>query len=922
MLPGHALMVGRDRELEALRQAFADVEHGASRAFVVSGEAGIGKSRLVREFLDGLGDRAVVLTGECVDSGSGPIPFAAAQGLLAGIRRLADRDPVFAAAGVGELAGEIASGQFDGAQDRWLAAVADLFASVAGVRPTVIVVEDLHWADGGTLDAVRFMLARNRDVPALTLLTYRSDDVGRRHALRPWLAELERARLADRLPLARLDEGDAARLAAELAGGEVPRAALATILERGDGVPFYIEEIVDALDGGEPGALGDLMLARYLSLSAPAQALLRVVAAGGGTVRHELLRDVAGIDNGALEVALREAIDANVLVVVDDEAYRFRHALMREAVGGELLPGERIRVHTAYAAALARRGRSVANLAAVADHAWMARDLDLAFAAALDVLRAGRSIPTGSTGSRMGERALELWDRVADPVAAAGAGRHEVLVLTARAIHVDGSPTRALELLREALAEWPADDPVGQARTLVVARGMLPEVGDAGGDELLERALALLGPAGHDDVRAEILIEISRAANLAGGGAAAAIEAATRAYEAATSAGSTSLASIAINLRGSARVHSGDAGGFEDLERARVLAGDDERVLVRYHLNASDAYIARGEVRTGLRIAEEGARIARNGWAGMSYFAASSANAIEALLWLGEWRRAEDWMAELDRVLEPSIHAAWIWMHRFALLLHQGRVEEAEAHHRANRSLFERQASVEVQSRGPYRTNLALLRHLEGRDEEALEVLSSLLDPAIEPNPIYDPPAFLVAARVLAHHGADPTPYRTAFGRTPVSPLTPLWSAAFAAELGERSWSEVERLDGPAWLGPHAALRDGERLLAAGDRVAARRRLTEALERAERLGAAGTATRARELLAAAGPGAVPARSAAPDALSPRERQVLDLIAEGLTNAQIAQRLFISQKTVSIHVSAVLRKLGVGSRTEAAVKALG
>jgi DNA-binding CsgD family transcriptional regulator len=191
----------------------------------------------------------------------------------------------------------------------------------------------------------------------------------------------------------------------------------------------------------------------------------------------------------------------------------------------------------------------------------------------------------------------------------------------------------------------------------------------------------------------------------------------------------------------------------------------------------------------------------------------------------------------------------------------------------------------------------------------------------------------VVAARAVAQARAqgrpvDDAPYRAALAAVSW-PTRGVWATVFAAELGDAPWSAVAALDvvdgAPAHLRPYALLRDGEAHLDADDRSAARGLLTAAVEAGEEIGAGLVTTRATALLDDAGLGARRARpSAAPAAglasLTELELQVLDLVAQGLTNGQVAERLFISRKTASVHVSAILRKLSVSSRTEAAVLA--
>jgi len=469
-----ARLVGRAQELATLADALDDVRGGAGRA-----------------------DDATVLTGRCADSGSGPVPYAALAGLLHGVVRSAGQDAAVAAAGPAASAlSTVAPHVFapgDAGADRVPEVLTDLLATLATRGPLVVVLEDLHWSDDLTR-ATAVRLARTAPPGLLLLLTYRSDDVGRAHPLRAVMAELARARLTTRLDLTRLGAEQVREMAQDLLDGPdgtgLDHALLTDLADRSEGVPFYVEELVGFLGTDLPESLRDILLLRYRVLGRAAQALCRLVSAGGPAVPHDLLdavlrgqRTAAALDDP--DDAAREAVDAQVLVA-SGTGYAFRHALVQEAVYAELLPGERRRLHTAYAEALERTTPvqtapgAVAALTRVADHWWRAGVPDKALAAAVAGHRAAADGAASASAVALGERALELWEQVPDPEAVAGLPHHELLRTVAESLRGATRTGRALAVAHEAVAEWPADDQVGLARVLADTALI---AGHAGSDE-------------------------------------------------------------------------------------------------------------------------------------------------------------------------------------------------------------------------------------------------------------------------------------------------------------------------------------------------------------------------------------------------------------------------------------------------------
>ncbi|MDF3144082.1 AAA family ATPase, partial [Streptomyces sp. T21Q-yed] len=346
-------LIGREDELDRLSGVLERARSGESRAVLIAGDAGVGKTRVLDEVAGrAAADRMIVLAGHCVDLGDVGLPylpFTEVLGVLAAEERFAQ---VLTAHPVVE---GLLGGGTDAVRDRLrlFEGIAGLLADLADVAPVLLVLEDLHWADQSSRDLLRFLLSRGilqrptGGAPAhrlAVLASYRADDLHRRHPLRPLLAELVRLPAVERLELRPLADAEVTRLVRAVQERPLSDGTVRRIVERAEGNAFYAEELVAATDtevGGVPSGLADVLLIRFEQLSDTAQQVLRTAAVAGRRVEHELLRGAVGIPEEELEAALREAIGRQLLVAGDGDTYAFRHALAREAVYADLLPGER-----------------------------------------------------------------------------------------------------------------------------------------------------------------------------------------------------------------------------------------------------------------------------------------------------------------------------------------------------------------------------------------------------------------------------------------------------------------------------------------------------------------------------------------------------------------------------------------------------
>ncbi|HEU4896020.1 MAG TPA: AAA family ATPase, partial [Actinomycetota bacterium] len=481
--------VGRTEELARLAAAGDRAAGGTPTVVLVGGEAGVGKTRLVGEVLAAArAAGTTVLAGGCVELGGEGVPFAPLiEGLRGFVREL--DEPALTRLVPGQTRAELArllpelspaagrGGIADAGrgfdrlsttpgpwsdQGRLFELLLGLLERVGVERRTVLVVEDLHWADRSTRDLLAFLVRNLRRGRLLLLLTYRSDELHRRHPLRPFLAELDRSRRVERLELARFGAAEVAAQLAGIQGRPVPAELADRIHARSGGNAFFVEELAAVAgrggraDGELPPSLRDTLLARVELLGEPAQQVLAVVAVAGAAVPDPLLGEVAGLPEGALLAGLREAVSAHVLLAdAADGTYGFRHALVKEAVYAELLPGERTRLHARFAAALAATdGDGDPGLAAeLAWHWYAAHDLEQALPAAVEAGLAAERAYAFAEAQRQFERALELWERAGPPEGGVGMDKAELLARAGEAAANAGAADRAVALVRGALAE-------------------------------------------------------------------------------------------------------------------------------------------------------------------------------------------------------------------------------------------------------------------------------------------------------------------------------------------------------------------------------------------------------------------------------------------------------------------------------------
>jgi len=842
------------------------------------------------------------------------------------------------------------------------------------------VVEDLHWADRSTLDLLAFLVHNLQAGALLLVLTYRSDELHRRHPLQPLLAGLDRSGRAERLEVDRFDLADLADLLTGILGAAPDDGLLERIYDRSQGNAFFAEELVAAGqqdDGrGLPPRLENVVLTRIQVLPDDTQAVLRIAAAASRPVEHGLLAVVAQLPEAELLGALRAAVAHQVLVPdAVSETYAFRHALTEEALYGQLLPGERARLHAAFARAISEQpdlvgSNPAAKLARLAYHWVRAHDPVHALPATIQAGLQAQAAYAFADAQQHFETALELWDQVPDAAEHAALSRAKVQRHAAESAYTAGDPVRAIALTRAALAQVdPGDDPVQAGLLHGRLGGYLAATGGQGAMAEYEQAVALVPPAPPLVERAEVLAEF---------GQALMIQARYRdsralceeAIAIASQVDAPVEESHARRALGVDLAFLGDLeGGIEQLRAACRIAEAVAKVddLARALTSLAGLLETFGRLEEATTVALEGAEMAsRQGlarWHG-PFLAASAAR---SLLALGRWAQAEAMLRQAMSRLAPELAATHVYIHTIYAQLDLGRgLADSAAAHLALAHDASAQTAIQAWLAGPLAARTAELALLEGRPADASTAVAEGLK-LLGLLPHLAASLYTLGLRAAADRAELARARRTeeeelearAVGhelvaqqraRAPAGAANPAAAPSPRVEAealtGE---AELARLDGrtdphlwevaaKAWerLGePHptayARWRQAEAQLLGGlARELVEPSLRAAYATARELGAAplraeieALARRGRLNLStstATSPEPKPPSPLDALGLTAREQEVLALVALGRTNSQIAETLFISPKTATVHVSNILGKLGVRNRVEAATVA--
>ncbi len=989
------VLVGRSGQLSALAAALAAAGCGSPSTIMIGGEAGVGKTRLVNEFAGGARRTGVrVLTGGCLELGAGGLPFApfisvlrelvrdlgaaGVAGMLPGAatRELARLLPEF-----GEPAGPDGAGE---AQARLFEQILLLLEHLAEASSLVLVIEDMHWADRSTRDVLAFLIRNQPSLDrALIVVTYRSDELHRNDPLRPLPAELGRIGWVTRLELGRLNRQDTRQLVAQIISREASDDLLAAVYRRSEGNPLFVEALLDEGELGSvlPESLRDLLVASVRRLPEETQEVLRIASAGGERTGHRLLAAVTGLDGAGLARALRPAVAANVLLT-DPDSYMFRHALIREAVHDELLPGERGQLHSRFAEAIGADPALVMPGRAPIEHAYhwyAAHDTTRALVSAWQAAdQLGRSLAYAEQLAML-SRVLELWDGVPGAAQRIDADHVAVLEAAVQAAELAGEDDRGILLAQAALREIDTSvEPVRAALLLEICGSLKYHLGRADYAEDLRMAVRLVPPDPPSTARARVLESLAHRTLRVHGGwpdaelrtvAEEAVVTARRCGDAATEAAALVTLACAEPIGG-------------NVERIRALLAEARSVAARAEayqpllsvaITESDMLEGAGLHELAAGVAREGLATAREHGVARTYGAVLASNLAEPLVSLGRWDEAGEVIERALQLVPPKVGRTYLQRLAGDVALARGDLAVAAESVASIRSVLE-----DTRYHDQYDLPLARLETemllAQGRPAEALSAVEAALSHFdVLPSSRYAWPLLVVGARACAVAAAAGTRdgalaakaaairdrLRTETGRLAAEGLAQqahrLTFAAQAgradralagiepgelAQLGDRqaAWDEAaqawEALGEPYPLAM-ALLRSAEAALVVGDRDGGTTRLRRAAALAESLAArplsddiALLARRARIPLDSpsddVGSRAAPGYSsgAAPErrGLTAREFEVLRLVAVGRSNREIAGELFISAKTASVHVSNIISKLSVTSRGEAAATA--
>ncbi|WP_161605976.1 helix-turn-helix transcriptional regulator [Microlunatus speluncae] len=954
-----APLIGRTAELDRLADlAGLNAAEAGSGIGVLSGDAGIGKTRLLAEFAELAGRRGRrVLVGHCVDLADSPLPYLPFLEIMAALAEAGGSDRLTAQQrllaehpGLAPLLDRTGDAGHRPNRGALIESVWSVLNESAREQPLLVIIEDAHWADQSSLELISYLLARPCPAPVSIVVSYRSDDLVRDHPLRPVLASWVRLRAVGRLELEPLSEAAVRELVATLepraaAPGALSEEGFRQLISWSGGNAFFVEELLNA--GGEGSGLPDdlaaVLLLRLERLGPVGQRVARALSVAGHPVDYALLGRVTALPAEELDPALREATQSRLLVAGEEDRFTFRHSLLAEAIRRDLLPGERTRLHRAYLTALTDPAVGAANDAELARHALAAGDHELALPASIRAAEASVAAAGPAEALRHYEVALRL---AAEPGAAANAAElavrasecalaagqfHRAWVIVRAALEAaDLAPLdRAGLLLALAGVGMQTDHPVEVAAATTEALSLVPPEPSVFRTRVLAAHVLAMATEYHDD------------------------EAMALAEAAAEQAAAFELPDALVAIRTAQSwiaAKDGDPKGMRELLREAVLLArrhHDPAELRALHnlggmaLDEGDLVEARARYEECTRRgAELGLRyspfpLEARTHAGIVAFQQGDWDAVLALSDCANEAPPEPARAALTAVavtvvaarggdagpLLAASRSGWAGNGHVIMLACTAAIEwygnngdpvAAERFHDEAVAAvaevwrvpdFQGRIRLAAQLIGQYANRLdavdpadrgALVAHLVGLAERAVPLTGMGRHPGVQG---------LETRAWLARLAAETLRLRWLAGidRPEFAELITAWEATLEGFRAYPNLFELARSEARL-----AAL-----LHASGDRSRAQQLADSARSTANRLGAA-------PLLAELD--GIARTASAVSVLTPRERQVLTLVAEGRSNGEVAAALVISTKTASVHVSNILAKLGAASRTEAAAVA--
>nr|WP_246301452.1 AAA family ATPase [Microbacterium immunditiarum] len=939
-------MVGRERELEQLAGVISAAATGRGGLVLLAGEAGVGKTRLAEAATAGGG----LATLRAVADQRSSSPYAPIAAVL---REYLRREP----GGLeldGPLAGTLGAivpelGPAISAADRetLVEAVRGALAAIATRSATVILLDDLQWADAATLDLLPSLAEAAEEWPLLVIGAYRSEEIPRGHPLRRLRVDLRRAGRLTEITVARLDADETAVLAARVLGGEPGPMLRAALYDRTQGVPFFVEELAAALQAGGrlvpgprgieleegsivpiPETLRDMVRLRVEGLSSEGRRALEASAVVGVFVDLDLLTAL-GCDAG-----VGELVDLGVLRDAQPGTVAFRHDLVREALHADTPWQRRRSLHRDVGRLLEERGAEPA----LAAHHWLAaREPDRARPLLVRATRRSCDVHAYRDAAASARTALEAWPDGEDEP-----GRLDLLEELGRCAQLCGELSEAARAWEEVDAGL--DGTSDRERVAGVQRRLATVYELQGASP---KAAAARTRAAEAFEAADVLAEAAGDWIVAAGGLwrddpVAAHGALDRAHAAARSVGRSDLESECLSLRGFMVGRSGRREeGFELMRSALGLALDNHHVEA-----AATAYWALGALANDWAdypaaqsaLDDAVAHCRNNGLSEDEHFCLSCLAMV--LRNRGEWTRAEGLARDLLQrtELEDGASSAHALLTLGLVAAARGFTSRARRHLR--RSLaFARDlglAGVEEESA----CGLALVDELRGVQPGGWRALVTM---RVEQMVSGRPRTLRLAATFGARRGDTELVYACADASASWAPrfgsadcLAALAHAlgevamverdhATAAEQFAQAFDRLGEIDAPFERALTQA-RLGTALTAAGDRAMGVERMTGAYRTFRKLDARPFAHRTAADLEASGEslderlGRRAARDLENGGLTRRELEILRLVAVGRTNREIASLLFLSPRTVDMHVRSILAKLGCRTRTEATGRA--
>jgi DNA-binding CsgD family transcriptional regulator len=906
------------------------------QVLLLSGATGIGKTRLAQEICSRAAADTVparVMLGESVPLAGAGLPYGPFVAALGGQAEwlIADNE------GTGDMLAR---------RHRLFVRTLELLGELAAAAPLVLFLEDLHWADQSSREMVSFLTVRLRDQAVLLIGTLR-DDRPDSPAMQ-WLAELERRPRATRLRLTGLSDAEITRVVADLVPATTNAQRLSAIIGAAEGNPLYARELAGAGSGQLPPSITAAVLARAEGVSPQARAVVEQVCVAHNGLRHDVLSAAVKLPEADLLKCIREAVFAGLLVS-DGDGYAFHHSLIQQVLYGELLAGERRRLHRLLAEALAAMPDT--DSGALAQHWDLAGCPDRAAPAAAVAARQALAARAYPEATRRFSLAIQLARWLTEPVA-------PLLAEAAQAASWAKEPSLAITWATTALAESAVTVPAERARLLERLGRYYWEAGDSpAAVDATEQAARLLEAERPSALQARVLAVLATR-RLSIGDYDNALPLAERAAAVARETGATAERARSLGALGIIRAQSGDAeAGLISLSQAYALACRAASVEDIVSAASYRMYVlcTLGRFSEALDVAREARQAALALDAQPGQLSIFGNNVASVLVATGQWAEAEKLISEL--ITEASVN-----IERYLRLL---QLELAVGCGAAGR-VAELTAILATAPPDPWligKVHACLAEHALNSGDlsaAAAEVLAGL--GVLEPTDFVDdkiqlhaagarlaadlarlPPAarpldlgagwrqleagFADRARAIVdRHGAN-RPDLAAFGE--------LVSAEQARQRGtgtRSTWrrvAEAWRLASQPCREAYARFREAEAAAASGRRDQATRALAACESIARELPSPPLLALAKELAArarlTARPGAHPARAPAGPAtaavaqfdLTGREVQVLGLLTQGKSNREIARALFISERTVAVHVSRILAKLGVANRTSAA-----